>query len=211
MTTIEAVISDFGGVLTTPLIDSYMAVQDASGIPMEELGKALGKIWERDGSHPLFELETGRMSEATFLGDLGDELSAQLGRTISMQDFGERYFEHLHTNEPMIAYMRALRERGYELGICTNNVREWEHRWKSKLPVDDIFSVVVDSAFVGARKPEPEIYEITLKRLGVPAQAALFVDDVELNCTAARELGLSAVWFRSTEQAIEEIEALLAG
>jgi putative hydrolase of the HAD superfamily len=210
MTSIEAVISDFGGVLTTPLIDSYTAVQDASGIPMEALGTAMGKIWERDGSHPLFELETGRMSEATFLEDLGDEVSAQLGRTVSMQDFGERYFEHLHANEPMIAYMRALRDRGYKLGICTNNVREWEHRWKAKLPVDEIFSVVVDSAFVGARKPEPKIYEITLERLGVPAQAAVFIDDVELNCTAARELGLSPVWFRSTEQAIEDIEALLA-
>jgi putative hydrolase of the HAD superfamily len=211
MTSIEAVISDFGGVLTTPLIDSYTAVQDASGIPMEALGTAMGKIWERDGSHPLFELETGRMSEATFLEDLGDEVSAQLGRTVSMHDFGERYFEHLHANEPMIAYMRALRDRGYKLGICTNNVREWEHRWKAKLPVDEIFSVVVDSAFVGARKPEPKIYEITLERLGVPAQAAVFIDDVELNCTAARELGLSAVWFRSTEQAIDELESLLAG
>jgi putative hydrolase of the HAD superfamily len=210
MSSIEAVISDFGGVLTTPLIDSYTAVQDASGIPMEALGTAMGKIWERDGSHPLFELETGRMSEATFLEDLGTELSAQLGRNVSMRDFGERYFEHLHANEPMIAYMRALRDRGYKLGICTNNVREWEQRWKSKLPVDEIFSVVVDSAFVGARKPEPKIYEITLERLGVPAQAGVFIDDVELNCTAARELGLSAVWFRSTEQAIEEIEALLA-
>jgi putative hydrolase of the HAD superfamily len=210
MTAIEAVISDFGGVLTTPLIDSYTAVQESSGIPMEELGKAMGKIWERDGSHPLFELETGRMSEATFLGDLGEELSEQLGRTVSMQDFGERYFEHLHANEPMIDYMRVLRDRGYKLGICTNNVREWEQRWKSKLPVDEIFSVVVDSAFVGARKPEPKIYEITLERLGVSAPAAVFVDDVELNCTAATELGLSAVWFRSTEQAIEEIEALLA-
>lgn len=210
MSPIEAVISDFGGVLTTPMIDSYTAVQDASGIPMEALGAAMGKIWERDGSHPLFELETGRMSEATFLEDLGTELSAQLGRTVSMQDFGERYFEHLHANEPMIAYMRALRDRGYKLGICTNNVREWEPRWKSKLPVDEIFSVVVDSAFVGARKPEPKIYEITLERLGVPPQAAVFIDDVELNCTAARELGLSAVWFRSTEQAIEEIDALLA-
>jgi epoxide hydrolase-like predicted phosphatase len=109
----------------------------------------------------------------------------------------------------MIDYMRVLRDRGYKLGICTNNVREWEQRWKSKLPVDEIFSVVVDSAFVGARKPEPKIYEITLERLGVPAQAALFIDDVELNCTAARELGLSAVWFRCTEQAIEEIEAVL--
>ena len=69
--------------------------------------------------------------------------------------------------------------------------------------------MVVDSGFVGSRKPEPRIYEITLERLGVPAPAALLIDDIEVNCTAARQLGLGAVWFRSTEQAIEEIEAAL--
>jgi HAD superfamily hydrolase (TIGR01509 family) len=78
------------------------------------------------------------------------------------------------------------------------------------LPVDEIFHVIVDSAFVGARKPEPRIYEVTLERLGTSSGAVLFIDDVELNCKAARELGMEAVWFRSTEQAIEEIEAALA-
>lgn len=209
MSQIEAVISDFGGVLTSPLVDSFAAVRDSSGIPMEALGKAMGAMWQRDGSNPLFELETGRLSEAAFLEGLGEELSAQLGRTVQMHDFGERYFKHLHPNHPMIDYMRQLRERGYKMGICTNNVREWEGRWRSKLPVDEIFSVVVDSAFVGARKPEPEIYEITLERLGVPAEAALLIDDVELNCDGARALGIRAVWFRDTEQAIEEIEAAL--
>ena len=67
--------------------------------------------------------------------------------------------------------MRELRERGYKLAICTNNVREWEPLWRAKLPVDEIFDVVVDSAFVGMRKPEPRIYEITLERLGVAAGA----------------------------------------
>ena len=69
--------------------------------------------------------------------------------------------------------MRKLRDQGYKLGICTNNVREWEPLWRAKLPVDEIFSVVVDSAFVGSRKPEPRIYEITLERLGRPRAAAL--------------------------------------
>jgi putative hydrolase of the HAD superfamily len=96
------------------------------------------------------------------------------------------------------------------LAICTNNVREWESLWRAKLPVDEIFDVVVDSAYVGVRKPEPRIYELTLERLGVAAQAALLVDDIDLNCQAARALGLTAVWFRSNEQAIPEIEAALA-
>jgi putative hydrolase of the HAD superfamily len=209
MTRIEAVISDFGGVLTSPLIESYAFVQDSSGVPLDALGRAMAAIAERNGANPLFELETGRLSEAQFLDGLGCELTEELGRPVSMQDFGERFFEHLHPNERMLDFMRGLRDRGYKLGICTNNVREWEPLWRAKLPVDEIFSVVVDSAFVGSRKPEPRIYEITLERLGVPAQAALLIDDVEHNCTAARDLGMRAVWFRDTDQAIAEIQAQL--
>ena len=54
------------------------------------------------------------------------------------------------------------------------------------------------------------IYEITLERLGVAAEAALLVDDIDINCDAARALGMRAVWFRDNDQAIAEIEAALA-
>ena len=209
MNRFRAIISDFGGVLTSPLLDSFAAFQDSSGISLEQLGKGMAAIAQRKGSNPLLELETGRVSEASFLEALGIELSAQLGRAVELHGFGERYFDNLHPNARMIDYMRELRDRGYRMAICTNNVREWEQLWRAKLPVDEIFDVVVDSAFVGYRKPEPRIYEITLERLGVPPHAALMIDDIELNCAAARELGLGAVWFRSTEQAVTEIETAL--
>src|SRR5437588_9260800 len=107
--------------------------------------------------------------------------------------------------------MRTLRhDRGYRMALLTNNVRKWEPRWRAILPVVEIFEVVVDSAFVGMRKPDPGIYELTLDRLGKPADATLLIDDIEINCNAARELGMRAVWFRSTDQAIAEIEAALA-
>ena len=207
---IEAVISDFGGVLTSPLLDSFAAFQDSSGISLEHLGLAMAAIWKRDGANPLYELETGRMTEPDFLRTLGQELTRQLGKPVELHGFGDRYFEHLYPNERMIEYMRELRGRGYKLAICTNNVREWEPLWRAKLPVDELFDVVVDSGFVGARKPERRIYEITLERLAVPASGALFIDDVEVNCQVARELGMEAVWFRSSEQAIAEAEAQLS-
>ncbi len=208
---IRAIISDFGGVLTSPLADAFRAFQDAAGIPLPALGMALAALQARDGAHPLIELETGRMTEARFLSEVGGQLTLQLGREISMQGFSAVYFAHLRPNERLIEHMRALRRRGYRMAICTNNVREWEHRWRSMLPIDEIFDVVVDSAYVASRKPETAIYELTLERLGVGPQAALFIDDTEINCAAARELGIGAVYFRSTEQAIAEIEAALAG
>jgi putative hydrolase of the HAD superfamily len=207
---IDAVISDFGGVLTSPPMQAFAALQEPSGITPQALATAVAAIAERDGAHPLFELETGRLSEAGFLSALELELTAQLDRDVKLDCFGERYFKHVHPNEPLIEHMRALRARGYKLAICTNNVREWEQLWRAKLPVDEIFHVVVDSAFIGFRKPEPRIYEITLERLGVAPGAALFIDDLEINCEAARELGINAIWFRSSDQTIDEIEAALA-
>jgi putative hydrolase of the HAD superfamily len=90
-------------------------------------------------------------------------------------------------------------------------VREWEPLWRAKLPVDEIFEVVVDSAWVGMRKPDPEIYRLTLERLGgVAPERSLFVDDNERNVETARELGMHGVHFRSNEQAIPEIRSALA-
>ena len=210
MTRVRAIVSDFGGVLTSPLLRSFAAFQDSSGIPLEALGQAMAAVGERDGANPLFELETGRLSERDFLAKLEEELRAELGRPVEMHGFAEAYFAHLETNEELISYLRLLREgRGLRLALLTNNVREWEPRWRAMIPVDDLFELVVDSAFVGMRKPEPEIYELTLQRLGVPAAAALLIDDIEVNCEAARALGMPAVWFHSTEQAIAEVDAAL--
>ncbi len=206
---VKAIISDFGGVLTSPLIGAFLAFQESSGVPLEELGKAMAAVAQQRGANPLFELELGRISEAEFLESIAEQLTTRLGRPITLDGFGERYFAHLEPNQALIEYLRGLGGRGYRLAICTNNVREWERMWRAMLPIDEIFDVVVDSAFVGTRKPEPRIYELTLEQLGVEASAALLIDDVEINCRAARELGMRAIHFQSTEHAIQEIEAAL--
>ena len=105
---IRVVISDFGGVLTTPLIGSFMAFQDQTGITSESLGNAMQRIYERDGEHPLYELEKGHITEADFLDQLRAELAVELGHEPEMHGFKEIYFEALNPNEPMI---EAMRER----------------------------------------------------------------------------------------------------
>ncbi|MDQ4041909.1 MAG: HAD-IA family hydrolase, partial [Actinomycetota bacterium] len=118
-------------------------------------------------------------------------------------------FAELHPNTELIEYFRELRGRGLRLALLTNNVREWEPLWRAKLPVDELFELVVDSAFVGMRKPDPEIFELTLARLGLPGPACLFLDDLDVNVTAARAAGMQAVLFRDTAAAISELEAIL--
>ena len=208
--TIEAVISDFGGVLTSPLIESFMAFQDETGISMETLGITMQEIAEADGEHPLYELERGNTTEVDFLERMADQLEHAIGHRPEMHRFSETYFKALRPNEPMIDLMRELRESGYRMALLTNNVREWEPTWRSMLPVDEIFETVVDSGFVGCRKPESRIYELTLERIGREAGDCLFVDDVLVNVEGARRAGLHAVHFQDNNQAIPEIRAILA-
>jgi putative hydrolase of the HAD superfamily len=209
---IEAVVSDFGGVLTTPLMNSFLALQDAHGVAAEDFGKAMRAAAEAgDGENPLFKLERGDVKEAEFLEILRDALEPLMGHRPELLRFREVFFEALDPNEPMIELMRECKAGGHRMALLTNNVQEWEPLWRTMLPVDEIFETVIDSGFVGYRKPERQIYEITLERLGLPAEACLFVDDMELNIEAARALGFNAVHYREADQAIAEVRAALQG
>jgi len=206
---IRAIVSDFGGVLTTPLLSSFVAVQDEIGISTENLGKAMRAATEERSENPLFEMERGELAEGAFLDLLADALEPLVGHRPHLHRFREVYFEALHPNREMIELMRELKASGLTMALLTNNVREWEPLWRSMLPVDEIFEEIVDSAFVGCRKPEARIYELTLERIGMRAEDCLFIDDLQPNCEGAEAVGMSAVHFRDNEQAIGEIRAAL--
>ena len=205
---IRAVISDFGGVLTTPLGNAFSAWSKESGVPLEDLGAAMARSTEQHDAHPLFMLERGELTERQFLERLHDALDGAHDLT-GMFDV---WWSHLERLPDSIELMRELRDRGLRMALLTNNVREWEPRWRPMLPeLDEIFEVVVDSGFVGMRKPEPGIYELTVQRLGggITAGDCLFVDDMEVNCDAARALGMTAVQFHDAAQARADVEAAL--
>jgi putative hydrolase of the HAD superfamily len=205
----DVLICDFGGVLTTPLQEGFLAYQEESGVSLEELGKAMGRAAEEHGDHPLFVLERGEITETEFRS----RIERHLEDGFDLTRLRSLYFEKLEPNRPMIDFVRELRGRGVRAAMLTNNVREWEPLWRAKLPeLDELFELVVDSAFVGLRKPDPAIFTLTLERLGgVPPERCVFLDDLDVNCEAARALGMAAVRFESAEQAIPEVESALAG
>jgi putative hydrolase of the HAD superfamily len=209
MSRIEMLISDFGGVLTTPLEEAFVAFQAKVGISPEVFRDALKDTVEKTGKNPLFELECGRITEAEFDGQLADALEPHLGHRPDIKRFGLELFSTLTPNGGMIDLIREVRRDGLRTSLLTNNVKEWEPLWREMLPVDELFETVVDSAFVGIRKPDPMIYELTLGRVGLPAEACIFVDDMEINCEAATKLGIHAVHFRETAQARAEVHELL--
>jgi putative hydrolase of the HAD superfamily len=208
---IRAVVSDFGGVLTVPLLEGFARYEARSGVSARVIGQAIARAAEADGGrNPLHELELGALSEGEFLAILEREASAVLERPVELARFGEDYMGGLEPNADLFAYYRELHERGIRLAMLTNNVREWEPFWRTKLPIDEIFETVVDSGFVGMRKPDPAIYALVLERLALPAEACAFVDDLAHNVEAAKALGFAAVLHEDTERTIAALDALLA-
>lgn len=213
---IRVVISDFGGVLTNPLHEAFMEYEKQSGIPLSVLGEAMAGIGREHGGNPLFQLETGELTEAQFTELMDVELKARLGEHMEFASFPDLYFEHLQANEPFIECLRSAKARGFRLALLTNNVREWEHRWRAFLPIDELFETVVDSGFVGVRKPDRRIYEIMLEYLrelpgleAVEPAECVLVDDLLHNCEAAVEFGFQAVRFEHNQQAIKDLDRLL--
>ena len=207
---ISTVISDFGGVLTKPLMNAFNRVQDDMAVPIEAYGPAFAHSLEHDGVLALFALERGEISETEFLARLERAFAAVLGREVPLHGFGEQLMAAMEPNQELFDHYALLRrERNLRFALCTNNVREWEARWRALLPIDELFEVVVDSAFVGTRKPEPEIYAITLERLGATAEECVFIDDLEPNVDGAKTAGMHGIVHRDTAQTIAELESLL--
>lgn len=206
----RAVVCDFGGVLTSPLRDAFLAWEATSGIPLADLGTAMTTLTERTGLHPLYELECGRITEAAFQADLAAQMSTALGRPVSMDGFTATYFAHLKPNTVLLDYLAGLRDDGVRLALLTNNVREWGPYWRAMFAVDELFELVVDSAYVGIRKPDPAIYHLTCERFDEAPQACVFIDDFAHNCEAAAAVGLHPVWYQGDDAAtIAAVDALL--
>jgi len=111
-------------------------------------------------------------------------------------------------DEALAVYVDGLRRRGVRMAALTNNTAT-EAELMARPAMARLFDLAISSADVGLTKPDPAIYRHAETRLAARGEALVFVDDVEGNVEAARALGWRGVWFRSTEQAIGEIAALL--
>ena len=208
-TRIEAVIFDFGGVF----IESPYPLLEAMGV---ELGVNPGQVTEivfgslaEDGDHPYHRLERGEIP----LQQARDEI-LRLGRTlcnveVDIYQFFGRIPGDVH--QQLVDRVRDLKGEGYPTAMITNNIREYADTWRSLLPVEELFDLVVDSSQVGMRKPNPAIFRLTLERLGgLAPESTVFLDDSEGNVNAARSLGMHTVHVRGDiSGAIAELDALL--
>lgn len=185
---LRAVVFDYGGVITNPLVETMVSFCGRMGVEPPVLAEALGRVGAEWGEAPMARLEVARCTEAELVAAMLAHLP-RLGTGLAGRTFGEHWFRGRHSEPTVLALIAEVRASGLLTGLLTNNVREWRPRWRAQLD-ETLFDVVVDSSVEGVRKPDPEIYLRTVERLGVPAQQCLFVDDVAANRDTAAAVGM---------------------
>jgi epoxide hydrolase-like predicted phosphatase len=197
---IEAVLFDIGGVLEdTPRTGWEQRWADELGLSLEEFERRFAPVG-RPGSLGEITLHGAERRIASVFG-LDD---AALGRF--MDDLWEEYLGTL--NEELTAYFASLRGN-HRTGIVSNSFAGAREREQALYGFEDLCDTIVYSHEVGYVKPDPKIYEIALQRLDVGADETVFLDDLQRNVDGALAVGIEAIRFIDTEQAIRELRTRL--
>lgn len=201
---IEAVVFDFGGVMTT------------STMPMRviELAEAKGIDWgvfKRGFDAHRLDYDAGRITLAEMYEliwrDAGIVVDADTNAAFMEAD--DRSW--CYRNERTLAWMKALKSRGYKIGILTNMAPRFAREHFRSAFADFIAQAdaMVISGDEGIVKPQREIYDLLRGRIALPAASLLFVDDLERNVAAARAAGWQAIRFETNDQVEADFERLL--
>ena len=201
--TIEAVIFDIGGVLTTSPVQSIRTYETRAGLTSGALRSLLAS---HEGAWSRFE--KSELSPHAFVAAFEEE-ALGLGLSIDGSAFLAAFFEELVVREEMLAVVSFLKGR-WALGAITNNVSRSDGTAAGgALVLEDLFDVVIESSKVGLRKPDLRIYLMACEQLGVDPSAAVFLDDFGINLKAARQLGMTTIKVDETTAAIDELASVL--
>jgi putative hydrolase of the HAD superfamily len=194
----DAVLFDFGGVLTTPVWDSFSAFCRSEGLQPD----AIKELFRSDPEAlaDLRGLETGAVTEAEFERAFGARLGLK-----DPDGLIDSMFEGMKPLGPMVDAVREIRASGLLTGLVSNS---WSTAHYDRALLAELFDAVVISAEVGLHKPQPEIYRLAAKRLRVEPERCLFVDDLRENCEGAEAVGMTAVRHRSAPETIERLTEL---
>lgn len=206
MADVRAVVFDFGGVLITPVTEKVAVLAEHHGTSMHELLAVLLGPRESGDDHPWHRCERGEIAVADIQGLLapyaeaaglqlrGDELDALMEPTYRVLD-------------EVLERVDALRAAGYRTALLTNTFAEFREQMDRDVGFHR-FDVVVESFAVRARKPEPAIYELTARMLGVAHDEIVYLDDFDQNLEPAVALGWQVVHVTGPEQTLAELDRL---
>lgn len=181
---IETVLFDYSGVLTTSL---HMPTEDVPYDPDALLTEMIEALVSPN-PNPWHELERGEISLDAYIEHVESRVPG--AGVLFAVESELNAMASLELLDHRVAVALELKQQSIRIGLVTNNVAEWQPFWLPRLPLD-LFEIMIDSADVGHRKPEPEIYELAMQRLGISdPSTVLFIDDFEWNVAAAIATGM---------------------
>ncbi|MDJ0787206.1 MAG: HAD family phosphatase [Myxococcota bacterium] len=197
----RAVIFDLGGVVVDSPLHAIARYEREHGIPEGLINRVVvgtgpGGAWSR--------LERGEIAMEVFFEAFDAECAAA-GHAISTASLMEAISEG-GPRPMMLEAIGRLRDHGLKTAALTNN---WVTEGDGLAPLRSFFDVFVESAVVGLRKPDPRIYHHACTELGVPPEAAIFLDDIGRNLKTARELGMATIKVDDPEPALDELSGLI--
>lgn len=202
----KAVIWDFGGVFTSSPFEAFARYEREKGIPVGTIRK-INSTNPETNAWAQFEQSKVDIDgfDQLFLAE-----AAVLGHTIPGRDMLTLLAGDFRPE--MIEALRRIK-REYVTGCITNNMPHnaaggtAAGRSLYSADIMQMFDVVIESAKIGIRKPDPRIYKMMCEKLGVPPEACIFLDDLGPNLKPARAMGMTTIKVESGPQAIAELEA----
>ena len=198
--TIKAIIFDFGRVISAQKpLSLFRGYEQALGLEPGTINPIMF------GSPAWQDALVGRRTAKEFWHAIGPELGLHTPEAVD--EFRHRYHADEAINEGVLDLIRQLYGR-YKLAVLSNSppgLAQWLVDWEML----DLFDVVFCSGDEGVTKPDPAAFKITLERLGVAPEEAVFIDDTLGHVEAARALGLRGVLFTTAKALTDELEDLL--
>lgn len=194
----DAVLFDFGGVLTTPVWDSFSAFCRNEGLDPDTV-KQLFRT-DPEALADLRGLEKGDLSEQEFERKFGARLGLE-----SHERLIDSMFAGMEPLEQMLGVVRGVRAGGLKTGLVSNS---WSVDHYDRKLLAELFDGVVISAEVRMHKPEAGIYVLAAERLAVEPAACVFVDDLRENCEGAEAVGMTAIRHREPEETAARLAEL---
>ena len=202
--TIEAVIFDFGGVLTSSPFEAFTRFETERGLPADIIRRTnaanhLENAWAR--------FERAEVDIETF-DRLFAEESLALGAEVRGRDVLPRLQGDLRPE--MVEALKRIKAQ-FKTGCITNNlpanaIGSLTGRSLYIAEVMVLFDHVIESAKIGLRKPDPRIYQLMVETLKVDPNKCIYLDDLGVNLKPAREMGMTTIKVTSGAQAIAELE-----
>lgn len=196
----DGLILDFAGVLTTNMVEviGYFEQRErlASGTFL--------KGWADPRGQELYrQLEAGEIDQRGWNDGFGELLG------VGSEDLMGRVLYELYPAYDMLRVAKEARAAGIRTAVLSNSLGREPHDPYAAYDLHGVFDVVVLSADLGIRKPDPRIFEHTLGLLGVAARACVFADDTEANLIPAQAMGMTVIHVLDEQETARRLRRLL--